>query len=741
MLKALFRLVFLCLLLFPTYADAAESWAVYWYLCGSDLESRYGAASDDLREMLAARIPNNVTVIVQTGGASRWEMKGISARNIGRYIYRNGNLQELAKLPQANMGDSGTLASFLAFCKENYAADHQVFIFWDHGNGSVRGLANDENYDNDALSLKEIRQAFQKVHRPSAEKPPFELIGFDTCLMATLDTANAVNGFARYMVASQELEPGNGWEYTGWLNALGRKPNMSGKELGKILCDTYMKGCRAAGTEDTATLSLIDLSKIPAVNLTFNALGLEAVSVAVDNDDFYAQLGRQAKAAENYMNSRSAGFTNMVDIGSFVRNLKTRLPEFTDSLLEALNEAVIYKVSGPYRKPSGLSCYYPFDGSQESFRMMMNLGNITSFLILNGLQLGFIDADKAIAHLERIAGEIDAAVEADEPTASSSHPSSAPSAPSSVPAPQQTPPASGFSGMAGLMGNGGSTDGSTDGSTGGSAESTESPVYSGLSGLLGHSSGGTGGTPASIAAMLGNTAATVFASVSPLEKLDISDLEDFKVTLTDEKGAELRLGPDRVKYLDSVRFYLAYYSTEDDLILLLGKDADMEADWEKGVFQDNFRGVWAALDDHLVYMEITSETDEANHYVVPIRLNGERCNLIVLYDFKKEAYRILGARRLLGNNVADKGLIKLKEGDKVATILKAMSISGDDDEFKDVDVDEFTLGKNVTFEDTDMGDGTFMFMFEMTDVQNNSATSEVITIEVKGGEAIYDTAD
>ena len=74
----------------------------------------------------------------------------------------------------------------------------------------------------------------------------------------------------------------------------------------------------------------------------------------------------------------------------------------------------------------------------------------------------------------------------------------------------------------------------------------------------------------------------------------------------------------------------------------------------------------------------------------------------------------------------------VKPGDKVTTILKGMTISGDDDDFQEVEVDTFTLGKKYEFKDIDMGDGTFMFMFEMTDVQNNTATSKVVTIEVEG---------
>ena len=730
MKRLVLSLLLLCLL--PVSAMAEETWAIYWYLCGSDLESKGGAASEDLAELLRTRLPDNVTVIIQTGGSQQWHSNGISARHIGRYTYRKGQLKQVGKLPQANMGDEKTLAAFLAFCKENYAADHQVLVFWDHGGGSIGGIANDENFNNDSLSLKEIRQALGKAHTASEGKPPFEIIGFDTCLMATLDTANAVRGFARYMVASQELEPGNGWYYTGWVGALAANPSMSGAELGKIICDTYMEGCEAAGTEGDATLSLIDLSKLPSVNTAYNALGLEAVSVAVEDPGFYATLGRQAKAAENYMNSRSEGFTNMVDIGSLVRNMKRQLPEFTQHLLDMLDEAVIYKVSGPYRNPSGLSCYYPFDGSRDSFQTMMGTGNITSFLILNGLQFGFIDSDKAVAHLERISDEISAALESmdgeseengeDEETASSSVTS--PSEPSS----------STYSGLAGVMGNhqpppspAPSASPFTSGYSG-----------SGIAGLFGGHAASNGEKPADIAAMFGQVTNTVLASVTPLQQLDISSLEDFEVSIADDKGAQLNLGPERVRFLNSVHFYLAYYSVVDDLVMLLGKDSNMEADWEKGVFTDNFQGVWASLDDHLVYMEITNESGSVNHYIVPVRLNGVRCNLVVIYDFEKEAYRILGARRALGNNIADKALIKLKPGDKITTILKAMSIKGDDNEFQDVEVEEFTLGEEIVFEDTELGDGTFMFMFEMTDVQNNTATSKIISIEVKGEEATYE---
>lgn len=83
--------------------------------------------------------------------------------------------------------------------------------------------------------------------------------------MATVDTANAFSDIARYMVASEETEPGNGWYYTGWVQALADNPQMDGAELGTVICDTYMEGCEMYGTEDETTLSVVDLGKIGAV--------------------------------------------------------------------------------------------------------------------------------------------------------------------------------------------------------------------------------------------------------------------------------------------------------------------------------------------------------------------------------------------------------------------------------------------------------------------------------------------
>ena len=59
-----------------TYS-ASDTWVIYWYLCGTDLETDNGAASADLRELQKVQLPPNVKVVIQAGGAHRWQIGGI----------------------------------------------------------------------------------------------------------------------------------------------------------------------------------------------------------------------------------------------------------------------------------------------------------------------------------------------------------------------------------------------------------------------------------------------------------------------------------------------------------------------------------------------------------------------------------------------------------------------------------------------------------------------------------------
>ena len=353
----------------PYAYNSSDNWVVYWYICGSDLETQYGSATADIEEMLAVNLPPNVKVVLQTGGSNKWQNDVMGNNVIGRYLYDSSGLHELELAPDADMGDKNTLQNFLQFGKDNFPAEHRVFVFWNHGGGTTGGVCVDERTDN-TLNLNDIQNAFTDVYGTSQGTPPFELVGFDACLMSTYDVANMLHGISKYMTASEEIEPGNGWNYTGWVKALAQNPAMDGATLGKEICDSYMIGCEEYGTEETATLSVIDLSKVPSLKSAYEAFCVEALSQSKNNPrNFFSEFGRNAQRAENYGgNTREQGYADMVDIGDLAYKSQNILPRTARQLINSIDSAVVYKVHGIYRgQGSGLSGYYPYDGDVDTY--------------------------------------------------------------------------------------------------------------------------------------------------------------------------------------------------------------------------------------------------------------------------------------------------------------------------------------------------------------------------------------
>lgn len=608
-----------------------RSWAVYWYLCGSDLETNGGFASTDLSEMMEVQLPENVNVVIQTGGAAAWQNENMDPTKLQRWLYNSEGLQLLEEQETANMGDAGTLSDFLSFANSNYPADKIAVTFWNHGGGSVSGAAFDELHNLDSLDLAEMYQAFDAVWPANKENPALELVGFDTCLMATVDVAALFQNFSKYLVASEEVEPGNGWLYSGWLGELAKNPAMGGEELGIAICNTYYQGCEAVGTQDQTTLSLTDLTKLTPLLEAYESFGQEAFATAAKDPGFFAQLGRAASQSENYGgNTKEQGYTNMVDMGHLARQTAWMLPS-AQSVCDALDVCVIYKVSGIYRAEStGLSCYYSYNGDLDDLNGYINMGTGIAF-----------------KHLYAY-------------------------------------------GLTGKMAEGGDA---------------------------------------------------YLASLNIQQLPVITTLADMNwdgalLDLNDEGSSILTLGPEAKDILAGIGFSLYYVDETNDRMLLLGTDNDLTADWENGVFYDNFRGVWGAIDGHLVYMELSFEGEDYNLYSVPILLNGEAYNLQVAYDFTAEKWSILGASQELDESgMASKELRLLKEGDVITTIWKLASYSGDDD-FAMHAAEEVTVTADTAFGEAPLFDGKYSMIFEMWDAAGNYAYSDAVTFDCSGGEII-----
>lgn len=612
----------------PVSAEAG-TWAIYWYLCGSDLETNGGCATVDLFEMIEVELPENVTVVIQTGGSAVWQNDMVDPGLLQRWVYNSEGLFQVDETELANMGDAQTLYEFLDFASTNFPAEKEAVVFWNHGGGSVGGAAYDENFGGDSLNLLEMYDAFNAVWPADTANPALELVGFDTCLMATVDVAATFQNFAKYLVASEECEPGNGWLYSGWLGELAQNPGMDGDDLGIAMCSTYYDGCEAAGTEEQTTLSVTDLTKLTPLLEAYESFGEEALAEAAADPAFFAQLGRAASQSENYGgNTREQGYTNMVDLGHFARKTAWLLPS-AQAVSDALADCVIYQVGGVYRsEATGLSCYYSYNGDVEDFTGYSAVGAGEAFKYLYAYEL------------------------------------------------------------TGELGEGGE-------------EYLES---------------------------------LDIQELPEIPTLADTDWDGAPLDVDDEGVSILTLGPEANNILAGIGFSLFLVDEENDTMLLLGTDNDIISDWDNGVFRDNFRGVWGAIDGCLVYMELSFEGEDYNLYSVPILLNGEEYNLQVAYDFSTEEWCILGASQGLDDSgMASKELRLLEEGDVITTIWMLASFSGDDD-FEMYPADELTVTADTSFGEASLFNGQYAMVFEMWDAMGNYAYSDAVTFDCTDGE-------
>ena len=197
-----------------------------------------GAASTDIGEMTSGVWSDKVQIVIQTGGARRWSNQLINPNRTQRFLYKDGQFSEIENLPLQPSYEPETLAEFLEYCRDNYPSDHRMLVLWNHGGGAF-GYGNDSIIGG-SMSLKDIREALSSVYRPNINKPAFDIIGFDACLMSSLEVTHALDGFASYYALSEEVEPGDGWDYGPWLQAMTDDPTLSAPQIGRAIADSYM---------------------------------------------------------------------------------------------------------------------------------------------------------------------------------------------------------------------------------------------------------------------------------------------------------------------------------------------------------------------------------------------------------------------------------------------------------------------------------------------------------------------
>lgn len=605
------------------------------YMCATDLEANYGAASGDINEMAYATQSDKVNVILQTGGTKRWKNTVMDSNNAQRWKVGPKSLIPLnQKMGQLNMVEPDNLADFIKWGVANYPANRYMLILWDHGGGSVTGYGYDMNYPNGSMSVDEIAGALK------AAGTKFDFIGFDACLMANVETAVAVAPYADYLIASEETEPGAGWYYTGWLSTLAKNTSTDTLTIGKQIVDEFVADNNKQRQQLTS-LSVVDLGEfdheIPNKLKDF----AKSLNNSITSDEFVS-VSKARGGTKEYAQSNSI---DQIDLVHFCNNIGTKEAQ---ALAKAIQSCVKYNVTKNMSNSYGLSIYFPY-------KKVNKVNTVTGIYEKIGMDETYTSAIRSYAQHSG-AGQVYT-----NNTSNS---------------------------LINVLGGNQVSNGQSLDSTallnllmgGGSAAPSSS--YSG------YSSGGYGnlfgGSSADMLSLLANSLVSGRAMLDS-DSLVYTELNGQKV---------LALSDSDWKLVNTIG--LNVWIDDGEGYIDLGVDNVFDFD-DDGNLIANYDGYWLAIDGNpIAYYYLSDEYLSDDDYTVtgysPAMLNGEQVMLIIEFSDEHPDGVVLGAQKVYETETETKGLIEIVPGDQIDFICDYYTYNGEFD-------NNYYLGESYTADD------------------------------------------
>ena len=585
------------------------------YMCGTDLEAKSSMATSDIVEMTKASLSDKVNLILYTGGCTKWNNNIISSKTNQIYMVKDGGLRCLVQDDgDLSMTDPRTLTRFIKWCRNNYPANRNELILWDHGGGSVSGFGYDQKHSRaGTMSLPQIKSAV------TDSGVTFDFIGFDACLMATAETALALSGSADYLLASEETEPGTGWYYTNWLTSLSKNTSIPTTELGKQIIDDFVDMSARQARGQSTTLSLVDLSELKETFPDSFSSFAEGINELLDSNH-YTTIATARKNTREFARSTHI---NQYDLVHLAKNLGT---EEGKDLADVVLGAVKYnRTSSDMTNSYGLAVYFP---SQNKYTDTMT----ATYKALD-LSSSYSNSFRKIAAVQ----------EAGQAVSGGSH------------------------SLSDLLGNAsGSSGSSLFDMYGGSIFGGNSSGNS-MTDILGYLLSGRSINDSYSSDFLEESG---YSGSNLAEMLEGNVFNGDSLKFTYDSGKyTLALSAPQWGLVDHLERNVFYDDGEG--YIDLGLDTVYSVS-EDGVLTAAADRYWISIDEHPVafYHVSTTKSDEGNTIIgrVPCYLNGDRANLILVFDPENPYGYVAGASFDYQNSETDtiaKAITALSDGDVI----------------------------------------------------------------------------
>jgi hypothetical protein len=353
---------------------AVAEWTFMVYLnADNNLEPD---GNSNLKQMQAVGSTSKVNIVVLMD-----TMNGNGGRARKLLVTKGGNTV-LADLGEVDMGVPETLASFGTWAVGAYPANHYALVLWDHGGGwsksgsVLRDFSNDETSGN---SISVANGQYAAGLAPIVKKigGPIDLVGFDACLMAMWEVANATAPYAKVLVASEETEPGAGWVYDKLLAPLAANPSLAAKDFGAKIVDAYYSSGSSASTQ-----GVIDLTTMQPLNAALSAFATELTKAL---PSLRTKIDQVRDATQSYELGDDYDLYDFATRVAAISGAPASLKAAAQALTAQIGKSVTYvKVQSSYRNSHGLSIALPSAGSGLPYGyeegMWMSLSTWDEFL-------------------------------------------------------------------------------------------------------------------------------------------------------------------------------------------------------------------------------------------------------------------------------------------------------------------------------------------------------------------------
>lgn len=293
-------------------ATSIPDWNFMAYIAANNNLANFSITN--IRQMIKVGSNSNINLIVQLDHQEE--------RNISRYYLKKGEPLLASSLDFKKNTISGTPESLFEFIKwsvEKFPAKRQCLVLWNHGSGikdpniwgralianrdrlfnfnaekglieinresinnrigeymkKERGIGFNDKFE-EYLTNQDLKNALEKACREVLGGKKFDLICMDACHMAMVEVASQIKGTADYFSASQEVEPGTGYNYTHLLSPF-EKMTLTPEQFAIHVVNSYKKEYHTThGDYTQSAIRLTDFEKVENNIKTMTKLTLMA---------------------------------------------------------------------------------------------------------------------------------------------------------------------------------------------------------------------------------------------------------------------------------------------------------------------------------------------------------------------------------------------------------------------------------------------------------------------------------